>query len=161
MFSWFMRFIKGHRQRFIFRYWDGTRKRSADPLEIERGLVSLLGDGWREKLEELAKPLPPELIGEEAEQMKKEKEELRSKVLYAIDSAFDVSSYKDGKGLTEVERFGTLAAFNRFCIDLVVLARPFVKQQSRASPGSGTQPTASGADLSSQDGQSSTNVSAT
>lgn len=149
MFSWFMRYVRRHRNRYVFYYWDGSRNRSADPLEIERGLVVTLGETWRSQLEDLAKPVHPDLIGEEAGIIRKQKEELRSKVLYAIDTAFDVQSYKDGQGMTEIERFGLLTGFNLFCRDLVVLARPFMKRQSRASPGTGNRPTVSGAASSS------------
>jgi hypothetical protein len=151
MFSWFKRFVRGHRNRYVFHYWDGSRYRSSDPLEIERGLVLVLGENWRQKLEDNAKPVHPELVGEEADKIRKDKEELRSRILYAIDTSFDVKSYKDGVGMTEIERFGLLTGFNRFCIDLVVMSRPFRKQQSRASPGSGDRPIASGAASTSPD----------
>lgn len=137
------------RRHLIFHYYDGKRKRSADPVTIERALIAVLGNAWRGELESLSAPLPEGVIGLQAQEFEDKKEKTMSKVLYAIDSAFDVQAYKDGVGLTEIERLGLLTQFNLFARDLVELARPFVRRQSRASPGSEPQPTTSGVESTS------------
>jgi hypothetical protein len=142
MFGWL--FGRDKNTRFIFHFMDGNRKRSVDPITVERTMIAVLGSSWRGELENLGKPIPFGIVGEALEKASDDKEKMLSKVLYAIDAAFDVKSFKDGEGLTELERLGLLTGFNNYCRDLVERARPFVKQPSRASPGPEPSPTPNG-----------------
>jgi len=136
MFGWVGRLIRNRSlsDRFIFRYHDGSRKRSADPVEVERVLIRHLGDDWRDKLASLDKKVPFGVIGDELERAKKERDELRRKIVAATDEAFDLKPFKDDVGLVEPMRLGILIGYCRFCIDLVELARPFPKPSSPTSP---------------------------
>ena len=134
MFSWLRRLVKSKTNPLIFHYHDGTRVRSVDPVEVERTLVLRLGESWRSKLEGLRNPIPLGIVGEQLEQVRSGRLATETTVLAAIDEAFDVHGFRDGEGLSIPMRHALLAGFNRFCIDLIELARPFVKQQSRASP---------------------------
>lgn len=146
MFRWLL----GRRDsdRMVFRFKDGTRRRCADPIVVERGLIESLGRDWRSVLMDLARPAPDGLVGEQREEAESRSEELRAKVLKATHRAFGVEPLheQDGRvvGLTEVECFDLLGGFVRFCNDLVRLARPFASAQSRASPPSAGPPSASG-----------------
>jgi hypothetical protein len=122
------------RDRFIFHYKDGGRKRSADPVEVERVLIARLGDDWYQKVASLSKPAPAGVVGADMAEVAANKEKTRAVVLAAINEAFDVKPYRDGVGLTEMHRFALLDGFVRFVIDLMELARPFATQSPRASP---------------------------
>lgn len=138
MFGWL--FGSSDNDRRVFRYRDGSRRRSADPVEVERVLTEMLGEDWRSKRIDLSAPTPDGLIGAQVDDWRKKRETLRGEILAAIDAAFDVRPYKDdgGKfkpsGLTVSERIGLLDGYWQFTIDLARLARPFVRQPSRASP---------------------------
>lgn len=143
MFGFLWRLFKRH-DPFVFRFHDGERRRAVDPIVVEQVLTEKLGSDWLSKIDEVTKPMPDGLIGEEVIQWQAQRKELQDKILDAIDAAFEVKPFKDGKGLTVAKRCGILAGFNRFCMDLVTLARPFAKPQSRDSPGPDNPPTASG-----------------
>lgn len=140
---------------YIFHYYDGTRKRSADPIAIELSLIESLGEDWQDQVTSLSKPIPFGAVGEAAEKLKTNRETLRKRVLNAIDVAFDVCAYSDnggqGKafGLIDPMRFGLLNGYLLFCVDLVRLSRPFGNAQSRASPIPESQPMLSGQDSTS------------
>ena len=149
MFGFLRRLFRGRFNPFIFHYHDGTRKRSGDPIEIERAFMVLIGDDWRTQLEGLSRPLPPELVGEELETAQKQRLELETKFLKVIDTAFDVHAYKDGRGLTISRRFALLEGFNLFCMHVIEIGRPFVRPRSRESPGPDGPPPSSGPESSS------------
>ncbi len=148
MFKFLRRLFKRD-DPFVFDYHDGSRWRSADPIEVERAMIAVLGDDWRSRVESMGTPINPDAIGEIADKMKADKEKLRSQVLYAIDTAFNVKPYRDGEGMTELKRLSLLVGFNLYCRDLIELARPFVSQQSRASPSTDPPPVVSGSDFTS------------
>lgn len=137
MFGWILRRFRSKRVarlRAVFHYLDDKRERSADPLEIERAIVLLMGEDWRDKLASLSKPITPGVIGEDASNMREDREKLRSQFLYAIDTAFDVQGYRDGVGMTESERLGLLAGYNKYLLNLIVEARNFRNARPRESP---------------------------
>ena len=146
MFRWL--FGGSDRERLVFRFRDGRRKRWADPLAVEASLIESLGRDWRQALADMAKPVPQGLVGEQREEAESRSEDLRRRVLTAAHRAFGTEplSDRDGRmtGLTEVETFDLLGGFLRFCNDLVRLARPFASAQPRASPSGGDSPPASG-----------------
>lgn len=152
MFAWL--FGRGRESRFVFRYRDGKKNRSADPVEVERILEAHLGASWRGDLGKLTQPLPLGLIGVEAAEARKKKDEYRVRVMEAVNKAFDVRPYRDGEGLTEVERLSLLNGFILFCIDLVRAARPFASAPSRASPSPESPTPSSGPESSSPEGKS-------
>lgn len=126
-------------ERLIFHYLDrenGRRnvKRSVDPIEVERILIDDIGKDWRQQLVANGKPVPAGVIGEDVDKLHGDRRAFEDKLLACIDRAFGVVSYRDGDGLTIVERKGLLEAFLRYCTDLIRLARPFANAQSRASP---------------------------
>ena len=129
------RILRGRYDPLVFHYNDGRRVRSADPIEIDRIFIAALGEDWRSQVERLAKPLPLELVGEEATAARAERMAQEEKILKAINAAFDVQPYRDGRGLSVTRRYALLAGYNAFCRDIIELARPFVRRQSRASPG--------------------------
>lgn len=149
MLGWLRRLVWGDpdAERLVFRFRDGSRKRWADPIAVERGLIEALGRDWRQVLVDLAKPVPQGLVGEQRIEAESRVEDLRARVLRATHAAFGTTPLTDvdgrPSGLTEVEAFDLLGGFLRFCDDLVRLARPFQRPQPRASPGDGDPPPAS------------------
>lgn len=148
--NWFG-FRNPDRGRFVFAYKDGTRDRRADPVAVERALTAALGDDWRGVVRKLSRPASAMgLVGEQADAENAEWEATRVKVLTAVCAAFGVSTYSDGggvgrpSGLTEVELWGLLEGYVRFCTDLVELAAPFGNARSRASPSPAARPPANG-----------------
>lgn len=156
-------------ERYIFKYHDGTRVRSADPIAIEQTLIDALGEDWRQKVISLRAPkqAPVGAIGDIATDIEANREKLRKDVLDTIDKAFDVHPYvgigwtdADGQlcevahGLPEPRRFGLLTGYMLFCVDLITASRPFSSAPSRASPQS-TPPTTPSGVASSSPGKSS------
>jgi len=149
MFEWLTgRKAADDSDRLVFRFKDGTRKRYADPVAVERSLIELLGRDWRRTVSDLAKPIPSGLVGEQREEAEAKSDDLRTRVLKATYLAFKVEPLRDDgdkmTGLTEVEAFDLLGGFLRFCSDLIRLARPFQRPQSRASPSNASLQPASG-----------------
>ena len=134
----------GKHNPLIFHYRDGFRRRSADPVAVERTLIGALGEDWRTRVESLRLPFPEGLVGEEALKVREDRLKAEGEILAAIDAAFDVLPFADGGGLTVVERFALLEGFNRYCVLLIELGRPFARRQSRASPGPVNSPPPSG-----------------
>lgn len=122
------------RDTSVFHFRDGTRKRSVDPVAVERTLVAMLGDEWYREVGKLSDASPVGMMGVQEEEFRQRQEKRRADVLAAIDAAFGVHAYRDGAGMTEAKRFALLDGFVRFCLDLMALAGPFAKPQSRASP---------------------------
>lgn len=136
MFGW-IKNLFGYgppRDILIFRYWDGTSHRSADPVEVERVLIRHLGDDWYNAVKKLSAPIPAGVIGIQEEELKSKREEQKQRILTAVDEAFGVHRHQDGRGLTEMYRIALLDGFVKFCLDLMELSRPFESAQSRASP---------------------------
>lgn len=156
MMGWIARLWRGRAEnRYVFHYHDGRRKRSADPLVIERHLIAALGEDWRKVVREIEAPLPLGMVGSHADAERRARLDQMQGLYNAIDEAFGVHAYTDyggakrADGLTEVARLGLLKAYIRFCGALVELARPFVIAQSRASPPPDNPPTASASDSTS------------
>lgn len=140
MFGW----LFGRKaNRYVFRYRDGTKTRSADPVEVERVLIEHLGEYWRKEVVKLSEPVPVGVVGMDAVEARKVKNDLRVKILTAVNEAFGVKPFKDDAGMTEVERLGLLNGYMLFCIDLVRAASPFAKPRSRASPSPENPPPSS------------------
>lgn len=158
MFGWFTRLFRRDpdRARRVFRYKDGTRKRSADPVAVERALIDRLGPDWWSAVVKLDDPPPLGVVGVAGDEYWATRQADREKVLAAVDAAFGVTAYADNAGttgtptgLTEIERLGLLTGYVLFCSDLVAAARPFVTPQPRASPSGGNPPPSNGAASSS------------
>ncbi len=128
--------------RLIFRYKDGERERAVDPIDVEKVFAATFGDEWRDVLGQAATPIPPGIIGTQADEMRRQQQELDDKVLAAVNVAFDVKAFTDRggpdgrteEGLSDTERRGILAGYLRFCNDLLNVAYPFSFARSRASP---------------------------
>lgn len=150
MFRWLTGRRSGEDDRLIFRYRDGEAKRAADPIAVEQTMVKVLGREWLADLRTLSTPTPRGVMGEQLEEIEERRERIRQRTLDAVCVAFGVTRFKDDKGrisgLTEVELFDLLGGYLRFCNALRELARPFVTAQSRASPSTGSRPTASGSE---------------
>lgn len=126
-------------ERFLFRYRDGVRTKSCDPLAAERTLAAVLGDDWRGVVRRLNDKPPMGLVGETADEWQAEAAKRRDRVLDAVCRAFSVERYTDPgdappRGLTEVELLGLLTGYTLYCVELVERARPFSTPRSRASP---------------------------
>jgi hypothetical protein len=110
-------------KRLIFRFWDGQRKRAADPIAVERVLVHYLTDDWRGKVISLSDKPPVGMMGEQLKKFWKDKEELRLLIYRVIGAAFNVKPFKDDEGLTDIEMRALIDGYVRFCNDLLELAR--------------------------------------
>jgi hypothetical protein len=85
-------------QRQIFRYWDGQRLRSIDPIVATRGLLAVEGFDWR---------LDPKRID-------RGDEEALERTVAATREIFGVTGWIDdssGGGLTEQETLSLLISF--------------------------------------------------
>lgn len=87
--------------RSIFRFWDGRRWRSADPLEVARKLYSV-ANFHPEETPELLKSEDPKVITETSGQ-----------VAAAVQYAFSVKPLTSG-GLTETECIELLGTFQEY-----------------------------------------------
>lgn len=152
MFGWLSRRVDPRRsahERFLFHYWDGSADRRADPAAIDRELSRHLGRDWKERVAQLSDEPPFGVVGEELDAWYDKADKNRSAVLAGIDAAFGLRAVDQSGGLSESARLGVLAAYLLFCRQLVELARPFVKPQSRASPSPGPPPGPSGSECTS------------
>lgn len=148
--------------RRVFKYRDGARTRSVDPLAVERVMAEVAGTDWREQLRALAAGPAADLglVGELAASADADRAATRRKLLQAVCAAFGVTEYTDHggtappTGLTETELWELVGGYGRFCADLVRLAAPFASARSRASPSPGSPPPASGPDSTSAAGPS-------
>jgi hypothetical protein len=97
------------KDRCIFRYFDGCKMTTGDPLVIQRALLSYADLNLEADLKLMDAKLP---------QLQSEATTARDRVLAAVRSAFQVQPYADGKGLTELECFELLGTFGKFLTEL-------------------------------------------
>ena len=136
---WIIRRKPDRRMIFHFRTWDGEH--SADPMEIERGLIHYLGDDWSKKLSSLNDKPPFGIIGTELGKFWAEREATRQKILATVDMLFRTKPFRDNEGDTEIERLAILEGYRLFCLHLVEAARPFGNVPSRDVPPPPSNPT--------------------
>lgn len=107
-----------NRHRAIFRYWDGSRLRSIDPMVAYRALDSHNEFDWE------THPLlidPPE----DAPKLNiKLSVEAMGITADAVRTAFDIPQYKNGRGLTEGELVNLLTVFTEWMTALKKNTRP-------------------------------------
>ena len=119
------------RERQLFRYWDGSRERAADPLVVYRSL---------DRDEEFNNQRHPYMV--EAGD-----DEATGIMLRAIQRAFDVTAYDEqaGTGLTQLEMLSLYGDFSGYCEGLKKNTSP---SPTPPSPTDATSPDSSGATTS-------------
>lgn len=135
----------------IFHFLDGAGPRSADPAVVDSILTDKLGEDWREEFWSYFRPDPFGVIGEEADKLREQKKEKRTKMLSAFCEAFRVDEFddQDPHSMTWESLYSLVLGFILFADALIENSRPFGKPQSRASPGTDSPPMSSGVDASS------------
>ena len=108
------------RERVIYRYWDGTREVSADPIQLQRDLNAFPGLNLEADLAVMN--ISPERQMENPK-IGKDADASAVKIAAAVRHAFHVEPYQDlgngkSKGLTETEVIELLANFGAFIGDL-------------------------------------------
>lgn len=101
LIRWFRRWRERRRNaaRFIFEYWDGRKRRSADPVVV-----------WRNLHDDPELVIPGDLEAADAGDI-----EASAKVVQAVRRAFDVTGWtEDEDGLTESECLQLLVDFHTF-----------------------------------------------
>lgn len=116
-------------RRNIFQYWDGTRKRRGDPLDIQRKLD--LHPEYRYDVHPaLAQDGDPEAV---------------EICLDAIQVAFDLPAFDEAQGLTIDEKVNLLVAFGRFieAVKKNIWHLPTLRVPTDATSNESTEPTTS------------------
>lgn len=141
MLGWLWRLFsrkKARDERQLFRFWDGTRYRRADPVELWAKMEGAAGEDWTDLLRLLAKAPPPGTIGDMLKLARKAQQDAATKIAEATCAAFDVSPFaEDGTatvGLTKAERIALAASFLGFIGGLAGAARPFLRSPSPTGP---------------------------
>lgn len=150
--SWFSRLFNKPKMpdRLIFRYSNGRQRMAADPVVLERGLASAFGEEWWEPLLHLNDDPPFGLMGVLLDDWLKKQEEANTLVIETVSKVFKIPilQYHTGdgpeEGMTETQLKGVLTGFVRYCDDLIVRTRPFVKPRPMDSPGPMNPPMKSG-----------------
>jgi hypothetical protein len=136
MFGWLLRRIGlkqtglwSARERAIFRFWDGRRRRRVDPLAVEAALRKHGGDDWHRlilSLNELdpatAGKLPPTLQLQHANNRRAAGEQLAA----ITRASFGIEPLSDRGGLTVTETFDVLADYLSYMTMLGEAVAPFV-----------------------------------
>ena len=116
----------------VFRYHDGTRERSADPVAAWYALDDAAGrDKWQELLRAVAQELPPVPPGQDPAKFAKVHKAAESarraatvELADAVCRAFGVAPLApDGTGLTLTERVALAASYLEFMGGLAGLAK--------------------------------------
>lgn len=122
LLGWILSLL-GFENRGIFRFWDGSRARGVDPLEILRGLYEIKGFDVEST---------PKLL--EAPDQRTRLEATRD-IAAAVRSVFLVPRL-DNRGLTETECVELLADFLDYCEDL----KKNIKETPTSQPSTASEP---------------------
>lgn len=126
LFSWLWRRLVARPRRDgrqVFRFWDGTRKRQADPLLVWSALDRLAGGDWQAAFRAAAAVAPPGAVGQVLEHFHRTRADATLKLGELVGRAFGVPEF-DGGGLTVAERVALAVAFLDYMADLGVRSRP-------------------------------------
>ena len=134
------------RERCIFRYYDGSRTRYADPVEIGVRLEEIDPD-YQDKLDLIARDaekIPP---GPARDDFRKSQIDAARKIADMTRKAFGISPLSsDGGGMSQGEVANVLAQYLIFMEGLARAARLFRDSQSAASGSPQDSPTERSAD---------------
>ena len=142
MFGWVRRLWSGDQGRLLFRYWDGSRWRHADPVRAWAVLEEACGGDVAGLLAKVADASPGLVIpaGPVGDQVKEGREKATAVVLAAVRKALRVAEFADAggrlSGLTDGETVALLTSFLEYLEGLADAARP--KSNSRpagSTPG--------------------------
>lgn len=138
-----------NRGRAIFRFWDGERKRSIDPMVVYRRLNDHPRFDWD------SDPKLFENIGDERPLIRQAAENAIQKCVEATRDAFEVRAFDGigGGGLTEVE---TMSLFESFCGYMGVLKKNTDQPQTSQPSTDSRNPNGSHTKNSSDSGSIST-----
>lgn len=145
MWTWFLQlfgFRTSYRhRRQIYSFWDGTRKRRADPVETWMKLGVILGEDWTDLMETMASDAPPGTVGASMKMWLDTQNDAATKVSAAVCQAFGVDALADAPGeettgLTRTERIALAADFIAYMDNMAARAqRPTISlSPTAASP---------------------------
>jgi len=131
--GWFRR-SRRQIDRQLFRYWDGTRTRYADPVVAWEAMEANAGENWTDLLKLLSAPPPPGVVGEVLKMRQRSQQTAAKKLAEAATIAFGVEPTDDADGqptgLSVSERIALVVAFLDYIGGLAVAARPFTTSPS-------------------------------
>lgn len=136
MFSFGRLFGRRTPDRHIFRFWDGSGLRAADPLEAWRAIEAAAGDDWQTHLRMLTADPPPGMAGDTAKAYRAKQEAAAVALGAAAVTAFGVEplSPTGNRGLTRAERVGLVAKFLSYMADLAERHRPLASWPGPSEP---------------------------
>lgn len=108
--------------RATFEFWDGSRDRSVDPIEVWGRLNA--GRDVEADLRTVLTPPPPGLVGDAAGRFAEARQKAAEQLAARVCDAFGVEPYSEGAGLTIPERIALAARYVRRMRDLGDAARP-------------------------------------
>ena len=122
------------RGRRIYSYWDGRRRRWADPIEIHSRLEEAAGGSWEKLLTTIGAAPPPGAGQASRAQRAKEQQDAITKLVAAARKAFGASPLDDkAQGLTEAETVALVADYFQWLGGVADEAGPFVTSNPPAS----------------------------
>ena len=158
MFGWISRLfgrsrpaIFAERDRLIFRFWDGTRQRAADPLDVRAALDEHGGPNWPDLLGVFGlaategMPMSPAVQASHAANVNASVGDL----VALTRQAFGVEPFREREdgtttGMTQAETLDLLTSYLTFAQQLEESARPFRSGPNstgvRPSPEESTTP---------------------
>jgi hypothetical protein len=112
------------RGRNIYVYYDGTRRRRADPIAISDRLTRECPE-YADLVQTLARKLDEAPVGPVRADLLKQKNTAASKLAETAKSVFGLDPLDDEKGVTDSEALNVLVEYFLFMEDIAELARPF------------------------------------
>lgn len=139
MFAWLKRLVRrpAASDRRIFSFWDGTRRRSIDPLPAWAAFNAAMGQDVETALRAMYKQPPPGCVGVLLERYLSDKEATAVKIADAACAAFAIEPFADDadgvRGLTRADRIALARDYLVFMLELAEGSAPFVKRSGPAS----------------------------
>lgn len=119
------------RQRDLFVYWDGTRRRRADPIRAAKAIEQACPD-YRDKLLESVQDLAKVPVGPLRNDARERKSRAAEALVAASRQAFGLKPLTDADGVTDGEAVRVLVEFFSYMEGLANDAQVFPN-----SPGAG------------------------
>lgn len=110
--------------RVIFRYYDGTRNRVADPLQVV-GKLRTQNATYLEDLELLGKDVNTVPPGNLRADLTRQREDAILRLIQVSRSVFNIPGLTEQGGLTDAEVIGVLTSFFAWMEHMAQEAAPF------------------------------------
>lgn len=125
MFGWVRRFRSRDRGRAVFRFRDGRRAVSVDPIAVYVELQRLTNGQLAALCRAVEAEPPPGAVGETLERLQQSRFDATVRLADVVCRAFGVQPYADGRGMTIPERIALATSYMHYMAALKDAARPF------------------------------------